>query len=141
MRILLALLLVLGISNVASAEQMKVKSNMSYADTVAKLETDIKSFKLNIIAKIDHAAGAKMADLKLNPTIVYIFGNPAVGTQLMNENIAWAYELPLHLLVYQDDKGDVYYMYETKSDRAKTDKEREITKRMDGALKRLTTGK
>ena len=51
---------------------------------------------------VDHGAAAQKADLELDETQVIFFGNPAVGTLLMQDFRPIALELPLKLLVYSE---------------------------------------
>ena len=40
----------------------------------------------------------------MSPATVLIVGNPKVGTALMQENTLLAIELPLKILIYEEDK-------------------------------------
>lgn len=64
-----------------------------------------------VFATVDHAANARGADLQLRPTTVLTFGNPKVGTKLMNENQAIGLDLPLRMLVWQDARGRTWIGY------------------------------
>ena len=59
---------------------------------------------VSVIARIDHAANAP-ADLPLRPTRVILFGNPMLGTPLMQANQVAGIDLPQKFLVYQDAAG------------------------------------
>lgn len=50
--------------------------------------------------------------MKLRPTKVLVFGNPAVGTKLMLDKQGVALELPLRISVWQDARGRVWTGYE-----------------------------
>jgi uncharacterized protein (DUF302 family) len=45
------------------------------------------------------------------PTRLILFGNPKGGTPLMLESPSAAIDLPLKLLIAQDDKGGVWISY------------------------------
>jgi len=47
----------------------------------------------------------------MNEAQVIYFGNPAIGTVLMQENVFLALELPLRMAVVEDDAGDVWIVY------------------------------
>jgi uncharacterized protein (DUF302 family) len=47
----------------------------------------------------------------LRPTLVLIFGNPMAGTPLMQSKQAIGLDLPLHVLVTQDEAGKVWLTY------------------------------
>lgn len=79
--------------------------------TMDRLESFLKSKGITIMARVDHAAGAKKADLDLRPTETLIFGNPAVGTHLMLSNQSISLDLPLRVAVWQDVDGVVWLGY------------------------------
>ena len=78
---------------------------MSFEDTVQRLLGVIHDKGLQVFDVIDHAAAAAEVDLVLRPTRVVIFGSPAAGTPLMVKHPLVALELPLRILVWQDDGG------------------------------------
>lgn len=88
-----------------------VKSPHSVAVTLDKLTTVLESKGMNIFARIDHAEGAAKVDLELRPTEVLIFGNPKVGTLLMNCAQSMGIDLPLKMLAWEDAEGQVYLGY------------------------------
>ncbi|HKC21902.1 MAG TPA: DUF302 domain-containing protein [Gaiellaceae bacterium] len=54
------------------------------ADQVeAWLREALEDHGLQLFARIDHAAGARKADVELEPNVLLIFGNTRVGTPLM----------------------------------------------------------
>lgn len=72
------------------------------ADTVARLTAAIEASPASLVAVVDHRANAAKAGLELPETTVVIFGNPAVGTPLMQANQRAALDLPLEILVWRD---------------------------------------
>ncbi len=60
---------------------------------------------LSLITTVDHAENAENAGLDLLPTRVVIFGNPNLGTVLMQEEQTAALDLPQKMLIYQNDIG------------------------------------
>lgn len=110
---LAALVLVL-MSPVAAAAQnaMTVLPSKHPVDvTVDRLTKAIEGKGIKIAARIDHAAAAKAAGLELAPTIVLLFGNPKVGTPLMQADPRVGLELPMKMLVWQDKAGKVWLGY------------------------------
>ena len=59
---------------------------------------------VEIFARVDHGAGATRRGSKLGDEELLVFGDPRVGTLLMQADPAIGYELPLRLLVW--DPGD-----------------------------------
>ena len=100
-------------SNKNSTERhIKIKSENSFDETYEALKKSIKSKEpLTIIAELDHAENAEKAGMQLRPAKVIMFGNPKLGTPLMNENQEIGVDLPQKMLVYEDEKGDVYVVY------------------------------
>jgi uncharacterized protein (DUF302 family) len=66
---------------------------------------------MTIFTRIDHAAGAAKVGKQLRPTVVLVFGNPAIGSLLMQSKQTVAIDLPLKLLVWEDDSGQVWITY------------------------------
>jgi uncharacterized protein (DUF302 family) len=72
---------------------------------------------------------------------VLIFGNPKLGTPLMQSNPRAGVDLPLKVLAWEDDKGQVWIGY-TKPDalaaRYDIHNQGEVIKKITGALDGLT---
>ena len=79
------------------------KSQYDFKQTISRLKKNFKANNIAIFAEIDHAKAAKKAKETLLPATVLIVGNPKVGTSLMQENPKVAIELPLKVLVYEED--------------------------------------
>lgn len=79
------------------------QSAFNYATTVDRLVRAIIRRSLTIFCRVDHAAGARQAGLSLPAEEVFIFGNPRAGTPLMQVSPAVGYELPLRIVVWQQD--------------------------------------
>lgn len=90
---------------------VKVQSAYSVAETGDRFEAVLNEQGLTQFARIDHAAGAESVDLELRPTQVIIFGNPQVGTPLMQCNQQAAIDLPQKALIWEDETGQVWIGY------------------------------
>jgi len=66
---------------------------------------------LKIIAELNHQANAARVDLQLNPTRIIMFGNPNLGTPLMQNSPVTGLDLPQKILIWQDDQGQVKVSY------------------------------
>ena len=76
------------------------------ADEVeARLREALDAHGLTLFARIDHAAGARKADVELDANVLLILGNPSVGTPLMQADPRVGVELPLRMLIWQDADG------------------------------------
>ena len=80
-------------------------SPYSVEETERRFLQVLESKGLTIFATIDHAQNAANVDLQLAPTRVVIFGNPKVGTPLMQCQQSIGIDLPLKLLIWQDEQG------------------------------------
>lgn len=101
------------VSSFANAEDglVTVESNYSVKETANRFESIIKSKGLTLFARIDHQKNAKGVDLKLNPTEVIMFGNPKIGTPLMQCAPNVAIDLPQKVLISEDAESKVWLSY------------------------------
>ena len=74
-------------------------------DSLDRLEKILEAKGITVFARIDHAAGAAKVGETLPETEVLIFGNPKMGTPLMQATPSMAIDLPLKVLAWRDDKG------------------------------------
>jgi uncharacterized protein (DUF302 family) len=98
-------------SEMAPEGLMTVASQLDFHATLGRLEKSIASRGMTVMARIDHAKGAEAAGLSLPPTVVLIFGNAKAGTPLMQANRSIGLELPLKVLVWQDEHGVTQMTY------------------------------
>lgn len=97
---------------VEAAEGMvKVKSAHTVQETADRLESLLSEKGMQVFARINHAAGAEKMGKTLRPTELLLFGNPKVGTPLMQCAQSIGIDLPQKALVWEDDKGDVWLAY------------------------------
>jgi uncharacterized protein (DUF302 family) len=144
MRLLIVMLTVLALSLPAkAADELTVKaSRVSVKETVDRLTAALKHKGITPVARVDHAAAAKGVGLELKPTEVLLFGNPKLGTPLMQANIHVAIDLPMKVLVWEDDGGKVWIGYtppETLKTRYKLEGRDEALKTMASALEAFTS--
>src|SRR4051812_10903549 len=78
-------------------------SPYGFAETLDRLEATLRAKGIDVFAKIDHAAAATGVGLSMPPTVVLVFGSPRGGTPLMLEQPLLALDLPLRVLVREDD--------------------------------------
>jgi uncharacterized protein (DUF302 family) len=129
------------LSAVAADEMTRKTSNYSVKETVDRLAAALKEKGITLAARVDHAAAAKVAGLELKPTEVLMFGNPKLGTPLMQSNRLIAIDLPMKVLVWEDAAGQVWIGYTPPSElmaRYKIDGRDETFKTMAGALDAFT---
>lgn len=139
MRLLIVMWMVLGLSLPAwAADELTVSSSKhSVKETLDRLAAALKDKGITPVARVDHAAAAKGAGLELKPTEVLLFGNPKLGTPLMQANRHIAIDLPMKVLAWEDETGKVWIGYtspETLKARYKLEGRDEVLKTMAGAL-------
>ena len=86
-------------------------SNHSVDQTVDKLKGILQAKGVTLFALIDHSGEAEKAGMKMRPTKLLIFGSPKAGTPLMLAAPSSAIDLPLKILVWEDNDGKVWTSY------------------------------
>ena len=66
---------------------------------------------MTVFIRINHTEGAQKVGKKLRPTEILIFGNPKVGTPLMQCKQSVAIDLPQKALIWEDEAGQVWLSY------------------------------
>lgn len=90
---------------------MTLRSGYSPKETMKRLETEVRTKGLTVFASIDHAAGAAEVGMSLRPTELLIFGNAEGGTPLMQSAQTIGIDLPLKILIWEDEAGDTWLSY------------------------------
>jgi uncharacterized protein (DUF302 family) len=85
-------------------------SPRSAADTLSRLLAVAAARGLKVFGVIDHSGEAKAIGLELRDTKVVIFGSPQAGTPVMLAAPTAALDLPLKVLVW-DDEGQTKVSY------------------------------
>ena len=88
-----------------------IPSNHSVDETVTKLEGILQAKGITLFALVDHSGEAAKVGMKMRPTKLLIFGTPRAGTPLMLAAPSSAIDLPLKILVWEDDQGKVWITY------------------------------
>ncbi|MFD2231446.1 DUF302 domain-containing protein [Alkalimarinus sediminis] len=118
--LLFCLITVFAISSAAIAGEssaptnsgvISIKSNHDVKSTADKLVNILETKGMTVFARINHAEGAQKVGKLLRPTELVIFGNPKVGTPLMQCEQRVAIDLPQKALIWQDEKDDVWFSY------------------------------
>jgi len=90
---------------------ISVKSSHDVTVTADRLENVLNQKGMTVFIRINHAAGAQKVGKKLRPTELIVFGNPEVGTPLMQCSQSVGIDLPQKALIWQDDQGQVWLSY------------------------------
>ena len=86
-------------------------SNHSVDETVSRLKGILQAKGIALFALIDHSGEAEKVGMKMRPTKLLIFGSPKAGTPLMLAAPSIALDLPLKILVWEDNRGKVWLSY------------------------------
>lgn len=79
------------------------KMNGNFEAIWKRLLDTVNAEKIPVFAIIDHTANASGVGLDMTDARVLIFGNPAVGTKLMQLNPEMALDLPLKFLLWKNE--------------------------------------
>ena len=95
----------------AQTDLVTKQSSHHFEITLDHLETAVKDNDLKVFTRLDHAAAAKAVGLEMRPATVLVVGSPQGGTPLFLQHSMLAIDLPLKMLVWQDQAGKVYVSY------------------------------
>lgn len=140
--LLVFLVLVSCDSNVAENGLIVKNSPYEVEITYNKLRTIIENNpNLKILLELDHTNNAASVDLQLPPTKIIMFGNPKLGTPLMQSSATTSIDLPQKIIVYSDDNlvtkiayNDPLYLKERHNVEGKDD----VIQKVSAALDNIT---
>jgi|SRR5438445_13709675 len=118
---------------------LRFGSPTGVTETMDKLVDAVERRGMRIFARIDHAGAARAVGLELADEEVLVFGDPRVGTLLMQSDPEVGYELPIRMLV-RDVGGEAQIAYRPASELSKSyrlDERGEVLERIEGVLAEL----
>jgi uncharacterized protein (DUF302 family) len=141
-RFLLSIALSLVATTVHAEDWIIKSSPHDVATTADRLEAIIEDSPATLIARVDHRAAAEAAGLQMDPATVLIFGNPQMGTPLMHADPRVSLDLPLRVLIWQEDGATSvgYLSVEALAARYELEDAAQALAGMAQALDRLTDG-
>jgi uncharacterized protein (DUF302 family) len=92
---------------------VEIPSAHSVDEAVEKLKGILTAKGVTLFALVDHSGEAEKVGLKMPPTKLLIFGSPKGGTPLMLAAPSIAIDLPLKILIRQDNEGKTWISYNT----------------------------
>lgn len=94
-------------------EQKFIRKDSAYSvdETVGRFKAIAYDEGFRILEDFDHRELAEAAGLDLLPTQVVLFGKPAMGTRVIQENRATALVLPLKVMIWEDEQHQVHMGY------------------------------
>ena len=124
-----------------AADLITKPSPHSVTVTVDRLVAAVEGAGATVFARVDHAAGATAVGAELRPTQMLMFGNPKLGTPALQAAQTAGLDMPLRVVVYQDQADQVLVAYHAPSklsDDHGIPADAEVLKKMAGALNNLT---
>ena len=109
--ILLVLCFIWAQPGMTSNETINKKSDYSVAKTLDRLENIVKKKGITLFVRVNHGAGAKAVGKPLHASELLIFGNPKMGSPLMQASPLMGLELPMKALAWEDASGQVWLSY------------------------------
>jgi|SRR5581483_2635965 len=90
---------------------INVVSNYSVDQTVERLKQMLEAKGVTLFVLVDHSGEAAKVGMKMRPTKLLIFGSPKAGTPIMLAAPSTALDLPLKILIWEDEQGKVWTSY------------------------------
>ena len=90
---------------------VRIKSAYSMPETIKRIKKDVADKGIMFFNEIDQSKLAANAGVTLRPSTLIVFGNPPLGTLFLTSNPSAGLDWPVRVLVYQDEKGDVWVNY------------------------------
>ena len=94
-----------------TAELVTMQSTHGVSETMSRLVKAIEAKGLEVFSRIDHAKGAISIGQSLKPAQVVLFGHPKLGTILMKAEPKIGLDLPLKVLIYEDQAGKTWLVH------------------------------
>ena len=140
MKKLIAALVAGVIAMPAWADYVRVEASGSVEEVADRLVAAVEGAGAKVFARVPHSKGAMSVDMELQDAELVIFGNPALGTPALQQDIRAGLVLPLRVLVH-DDGGQTVLTYESVDamfDGLDIAPDAEFRMKMTGALAKLT---
>ena len=125
----------------ADSHLVRVEAAGSVAEAADRLEAAVAGAGATLFARVNHGAGAAAVGMELADAELLVFGNPMLGTPVLQADIDAGLVLPLRVLVYDDD-GQTVFSYEDPTAMLSgydVPADIEAIGRMTGALDNLTS--
>lgn len=132
-----ALSIIAATASEALADYERREATGSVSEVMDRLEAAVTEAGATVFARVDHGGGAQMADMDLGESELLIFGNPKLGTPVMQADPMAGLALPLKMLAYEDEAGQVWVAWEDVEemlDDLEVDDDLPVLEQMEGAL-------
>jgi uncharacterized protein (DUF302 family) len=98
-------------TNMSANGIINIASNHTVDEAIEKLKAILSAKGVTLFALVDHSGEAEKVGMKMRPTKLLIFGSPKAGTPLMLAAPSIALDLPLKILVWEDESGNTQVSY------------------------------
>jgi uncharacterized protein (DUF302 family) len=107
-----ASLILFAVNSVSASEGVvNIPSDFSVGETADRFETILNEKNMTLFARIKHSDSALKVGIDLRATELILFGNPKVGSPLMECAQGVAIDLPQKALFWEDKMGKVWVSY------------------------------
>ena len=108
-----AFVILLSLAGTSAAQDGVIRGRSAYPfnETVERLKQDIAAKGIKFFDQIDQSKLAADAGIALKPSVLLVFGNPPLGTQFITASANAGLDWPVRLLVFENDKGEVWTAY------------------------------
>jgi uncharacterized protein (DUF302 family) len=113
---LLAPLLAVPLAAAQQQGLVTIDSAQAMRPTLDRFAAAVREAGWIVFAEIDHAAAARDVGMPLRGRTVVLFGNPRAGTPGMAARPTLALDLPMRILVWEDEQGHVHLTRSTGDD-------------------------
>ena len=125
-----------------AAEAVKEKSaSTSVEETVKAFTAVLEKKGATVFATVPHHKGAEKVGMEIKPATLVIFGNPKLGTPLMQLAPSMGIDLPMKALFVEGEDGKTHILYtdiEAIAARHGIDADEEAVQKVSKALEGLT---
>ncbi|WP_414475472.1 DUF302 domain-containing protein [Microvirga sp. M2] len=90
---------------------VRVKSAYPFNETIDRIKQDVAAKGILFFFAVDQSKLASDAGIRLRPSTLLVFGNPALGSQFITSNPNAGLDWPVRLLVSEDETGAVWTAY------------------------------
>lgn len=87
---------------------IRVRSDNSFDETVARLKADVQAKGIRFFDSIDQTGLGASADLAIGRSTLVLFGNPPLGVQFLQANRYAGLDWPVRMLVVEESDGSVW---------------------------------
>ena len=117
------------------------KSAHGVSESLDRMTALLEKKGITVMARVKHSQAAAGVGIDMQPAELLIFGNPKLGSPLMQSQPTAAIDLPMKLIAWQDADGQVWIAYNDPAwiaQRHGIDDRDAVVAKMSGALKGLS---